>query len=121
MIGVCEELSETLSLILEEKNEKPKKPENKFNRNDKRSKELTKCIAIHLKLKDLAADVSEIFGNVVWMDGFLSVILFCTALFASTVVRTIFLDLNINVFLIITLSRLRIIQLLGNLLRSSFR
>lgn len=90
MIGITEELSERLTMIEKKAGETP---ENKRKASDKRKEEeeklqeLLKCIEIHIKIKDLAADVSNIFGKVIWIEGLFSVLIICTASFASTVVR----------------------------------
>lgn len=62
----------------------------KFQKNqekDKNLEELLKCIKIHQKIKSLTADVSDIFGKVIWLQGFLSTVILCTSAFSLTIVR----------------------------------
>jgi 7tm Odorant receptor len=57
------------------------------NQKKEKLKEFQKCIEIHLKVKKLVADVCDIFGNVIWMQGFLSIVVLCLIIFAFTFVR----------------------------------
>lgn len=94
LIGITEELSERLKLI----EGKPKSQRKKLRNHEKKDEhlqELVKCIKIHLKVKNLAADVSDIFGKVIWMEGLLSVVLLCTASFTLTVVGKTFVYFSI--------------------------
>lgn len=99
MIGIAEELAERLEKVGEITD--PEKPMIKFKKlmktkkicqkvacqKDGNIKKLTECIEIHLKLKNIAAVVSNIFGKIFLMEGLLSVVELCTASFAMTVVR----------------------------------
>lgn len=81
--GIIEELSERLKLLgLKTEDSKNTKTE------DENLKELLKCIKIHLKIRQLTNEVSDIFGKVFWFQGFTSIVVLCATSFSLTVVRS---------------------------------
>lgn len=49
-------------------------------------KELTKCIEIQLKLEAFQIEIGNIFGRIIWAQGFMSTLILCTTSFSLTVV-----------------------------------
>jgi 7tm Odorant receptor len=74
---------------------KKKKPEK-----DENLEELLKCINIQQKIKSLAKDVADVFGSIIWLQGFISTFILCATAFLLTVVSTKALKLIylINIF-----------------------
>lgn len=68
--------------ILENVEEKPKRAK---IQQDEAIKELKKCIDIQLKIREIVREVNEIFGKVIWSQGFLTIIILCTTTYAMTV------------------------------------
>lgn len=76
--GIIDELSERLeNSVIDCKSNKQK---------NIADKELVKCIEIHQSLKDLVDEISNCFGKVLWLQGFLSAFILCTTAFSLTVV-----------------------------------
>lgn len=82
--GMLEELSERLESPGEER------------RNELSSKKLIKSIKIQLKIKALTAEIGEIFGKVIWVQGFLSTLILCTTSYALTIVSLLVFAFNSN-------------------------
>ena len=89
-IGLLEELSERFATIrvrptVAQITADPTlvKPQN----NVEDLKELLKCIQIHQKIKNLITDVQEIFSFVIFVQGLMSSLIFCTLAFMLSLVR----------------------------------
>jgi 7tm Odorant receptor len=54
---------------------------------DENLEELLKCIGIQQKIKSLASDVDDVFGRIIWFQGFINTVVLCTAAFSLTIVR----------------------------------
>lgn len=74
--GMLEELSERLSHI----SKVTKQDDEEY------SKELVKCIKVLQKINALQVEVGEIFGTIIWAQGFISTLVLCTTSFSLTVV-----------------------------------
>lgn len=70
---------------------------------EKALKELLVCIEIQLKIKNIVDGISDIFGKVIWMQGFLSTVILCTTSYALTVVSLsmLFNLMNLLIFLLL--------------------
>jgi 7tm Odorant receptor len=53
---------------------------------DENLEELLKCIEIQQKIKSLTADFVDVFGKIIWLQGFTSTFILCTSAFSMTVV-----------------------------------
>lgn len=84
-IGLIEELSQRLEGI------SAYSADNKFVESENNEKinfmELTKCIQIHLKIRDLVFEISETFGTVLWAQGLMITVTLCMTSFSMTLVR----------------------------------
>jgi 7tm Odorant receptor len=66
-----------------------KKPEK-----DENLKELLKCVEIQQKIKSLTSDVGDVFGRIIWFQGFMSTLVLCFSAFSLTVVSSKALKFN---------------------------
>lgn len=48
--------------------------------------ELEKCIVIQQKIKSLVKEIGDVFGAILWVQGFMSTLILCTTSFSLTVV-----------------------------------
>jgi 7tm Odorant receptor len=53
---------------------------------DENLEELLKCIEIQQKIKNLIADVNNVYGKLIWFQGFINTIMLCMSVFSLTVV-----------------------------------
>lgn len=81
--GMIEELAERLQSIT------TKRGENKSMRDGANLTELLKCVEIQSRLKQLRDEVGNIFGAIIWAQGFMSTVILCTTSFSLSVVSQI--------------------------------
>jgi 7tm Odorant receptor len=55
---------------------------------DENFEELLKCIVIQQKIKSLTSDVGDVFGRIIWFQGFMSTLVLCFSAFSLTVVSS---------------------------------
>jgi 7tm Odorant receptor len=53
---------------------------------DENLEELLKCIEIQQKIKSLTVDFADVFGKIIWLQGFTSTCMLCTSAFSMTFV-----------------------------------
>lgn len=86
LIGITEELTEKIDKL---GNDEASAELEGTSEHDKILKDLLKCIEIHIKIRELARLVSNVFGKIIWMEGLLSVIILCNVSFAIKNVRNL--------------------------------
>jgi 7tm Odorant receptor len=59
----------------------PKQP-----KKDENLEELLKGIKIQQKVKKLTSEVGDVFGKIIWLQGFMSTLVLCTSVFSLTIV-----------------------------------
>jgi 7tm Odorant receptor len=56
------------------------------DKKDENLEELLKCIKIQQKTKNLVADVNDIFGRIIWFQGFMTSFILASSAFLITIV-----------------------------------
>jgi 7tm Odorant receptor len=60
------------------------------DKKDENLEELLKCIKIQQKVESLVTEVNDVFGRIIWFQGFISTIMLCFSAFSLTVVSSNF-------------------------------
>jgi 7tm Odorant receptor len=96
-IGLTEELAERLKIILDDGERKKAQPKPGNSKNletinenvvevDRHLEELKNCIKFQLKIKEVVTSITDNFGKIFWLQGFISTLILCAVLFSLTTV-----------------------------------